>query len=1766
MQTGKEKTSNKKILTLATVLLVVLLQPAVATVTVTGTLSSNESASGSVYAGIVDMNANPIDWSNTVESSWVGNFTFPANFTSFQVEFFNVNVGYEYYLIVFVDQDSNGYPDANEIGAIHGPFYLSSNNFNVGDIPLFTGGASGGGGGTGGMIEGTVGSGESTYGTAIVGLFDIPDPSNWSDRIAERHLGSQSFPNYGIWFDFQEDFIFDSEYVVAAFIDENGDQQPDAMEAIGMASVTVTGGYGNTGDINMSYGGGGGGGPTYIEVTSPDYMSNWSAGTGEYIDWNSTSDGDYDVDIELYKGGSYYEEIEGGYQSSSFGGNFWWSIPGYLEDGNDYQIRVYHVDSGVGDYSDYFQISGGGGGGGGPSYIDVTSPNSMSNWSAGSGESIEWNSTSDGNYAVDIELWKEGSLYELIESGNPSESWGSSYWWTIPAYLEDGNDYEIRVLHVDSGVDGFSDNFQISGGGGGGAPTYIQVTSPVWGSVWDAGSEESISWSSDGSDYEVDIELWRDDNYYQWIVGQYPSSSSEDYQWYIPNNIPEGSNYQIRVYPLDYVGVEGFSDYFQITGGSGGGFVSGNIHSDESVSGELVYGLFSPDNDGEDWDPDWWNNQYVNFPTDEFYFFEESGISDGYGYEVWAYVDANSNYSPDPEELQGKSGAFEVLDGFATNIDLELNFGSGTGGYSVDLDGNTSVKTDFSAYDGGPGFTFELFFKPFYVPESGETFELFRREDWGILQYDGTQQKFIFGLYGIGQIEYSQSLVTDEWYHIAAEYDESKLRLYLNGNYSEYNSPGGFLPNTPSDDTFIGENLEGLIDIVRMSDTGIYNGNNFDPFSNDYSADADVHLLWHCDEGGGADLLDASGNGHTGYIYGNPAWNTDEPLGGGDYTEVNVVYPNGGETFTEGDQMTIMWDWIGGSVGLDIYLSQNSGGSFDYFIGSASATDESYNWTIPDGVDSPNCRISILYTDSPATYDASDNDFTILDSEGALGEFSTEHEHLYWAAEEGSEDTTVVLISNVGNGELKIDNITSSEPSYIYPAESGIFPIMVTPGDEEAVFMAIVPPAGPGTWNGTITFELDNATAETETIDYSVEVYGAGEVGITNSSIDNIELGFYDLIDQVSMTIDFSSLSSDEGELFVTLVDGALPANPDGDSPLAVGDRYWEILSNLEDGDFTADLCFDLNDLEGIDDFSTLKILKRTAYSDGTWEEINSSDIEYDEENSLICANDQSSFSEWIVGSDSTSGNFVVSPPTISGSIPSSVTEGEDITFVVQIVADGGLDRALLKYYVGGDAEKESTFNQVSGDNYEATIPGDDVTSSGLIGFIAARDSLMQETFTDTADILVEHYGIPLHSTSAETYRMISLPGNVYNGNLGYHFEEELGPYDPSVWRMFRWNGTAYSETNFDMFPGEAYWIITRDPAGLTSAEGSSMEMMTGSTVNLSPGWNMVANPYNFSLSVSDLQYNDGDIEPDLYRYTGSGYSTTNSFLPCYGVWIFANTSTSILFDPLGAGSAARSAAEELTWHGSVKATSGDLTDTENVFGAHIGASTGWDVLDRHEPPVIGDYVTLAFDNDDWANHPGRYSRDIRSDAEAGHIWPFTVITNQSGYVSLSVELPEALPAGWEVYLLDRAFDKVQNLSVESVYDFTAAGSETPREFELLVGPPEFTREALDDIELTPSDYRLAQNIPNPFNAVTTIQFSLPAESEVNLTVYDLVGRKVAEPLTSVPFESGSHFLIWDGKDSQDRPVSSGVYFYRLEAVKNGQTKFAKTRKLILLK
>lgn len=71
---------------------------------------------------------------------------------------------------------------------------------------------------------------------------------------------------------------------------------------------------------------------------------------------------------------------------------------------------------------------------------------------------------------------------------------------------------------------------------------------------------------------------------------------------------------------------------------------------------------------------------------------------------------------------------------------------------------------------------------------------------------------------------------------------------------------------------------------------------------------------------------------------------------------------------------------------------------------------------------------------------------------------------------------------------------------------------------------------------------------------------------------------------------------------------------------------------------------------------------------------------------------------------------------------------------------------------------------------------------------------------------------------------------------------------------------------------------------------------------------------------------------------------------------------------------------------------------------------------------------------------------------------------------------------------------------------------------------------------------------PNPFNPSVTLEFSLAVESEVVVSVYDLSGRLVRRLLRGESLREGSHRFAWNGRDVNDRGVSSGVYVYRIEA------------------
>jgi hypothetical protein len=108
--------------------------------------------------------------------------------------------------------------------------------------------------------------------------------------------------------------------------------------------------------------------------------------------------------------------------------------------------------------------------------------------------------------------------------------------------------------------------------------------------------------------------------------------------------------------------------------------------------------------------------------------------------------------------------------------------------------------------------------------------------------------------------------------------------------------------------------------------------------------------------------------------------------------------------------------------------------------------------------------------------------------------------------------------------------------------------------------------------------------------------------------------------------------------------------------------------------------------------------------------------------------------------------------------------------------------------------------------------------------------------------------------------------------------------------------------------------------------------------------------------------------------------------------------------------------------------------------------------------------------------------------------------------------------------------------------------------------PHEFfdTGEQTSDVEKLngfPSEFSLAQNYPNPFNPITTIEFAVPFNSDVNIILYDVLGKEVGEIL------NGNYNQGYYKVDFNAIGLTSGIYFYRLQA-----RGFISTKKITVLK
>jgi len=93
----------------------------------------------------------------------------------------------------------------------------------------------------------------------------------------------------------------------------------------------------------------------------------------------------------------------------------------------------------------------------------------------------------------------------------------------------------------------------------------------------------------------------------------------------------------------------------------------------------------------------------------------------------------------------------------------------------------------------------------------------------------------------------------------------------------------------------------------------------------------------------------------------------------------------------------------------------------------------------------------------------------------------------------------------------------------------------------------------------------------------------------------------------------------------------------------------------------------------------------------------------------------------------------------------------------------------------------------------------------------------------------------------------------------------------------------------------------------------------------------------------------------------------------------------------------------------------------------------------------------------------------------------------------------------------------------------------------------------------SPERFTLHQNYPNPFNPVTNLDYDLPEDAMVNITVFDMMG-KVVRTLVNDQQSAGYKTLQWNATSNSGQPISAGLYIYTIRA-----GEFSKTRKMILL-
>jgi hypothetical protein len=459
---------------------------------------------------------------------------------------------------------------------------------------------------------------------------------------------------------------------------------------------------------------------------------------------------------------------------------------------------------------------------------------------------------------------------------------------------------------------------------------------------------------------------------------------------------------------------------------------------------------------------------------------------------------------------------------------------------------------------------------------------------------------------------------------------------------------------------------------------------------------------------------------------------------------------------------------------------------------------------------------------------------------------------------------------------------------------------------------------------------------------------------------------------------------------------------------------------------------------------------------------------------------------------------------------------------------------------------------------YDWTVPDTTIIYEGILK-IKAMDYAGNETESESNYIFAV-VGDSLTTSVTAGWTLWGAPINPSNDSMSVNLDDDFSDY----WDTFDYVDNGYTYDGI-LLEGEGYWLGAAQSATI---DVKGTPIVSDFTMSLSQGWELISNPLVLDVSVDSLTFTkDATTKThaeavtagwvnSIYGYSGTGYSVATTFSPWNGYWMAVlETGVDMTFPIHRHDGSSNTRTREESWMIAFNAEVEGANDEMMMVGYAETATDGFDAehdaVNPPHPPGPA-YISLFTAHPEWDYLLGdQFTKDIRAEvpADGYQEWILSLESSESeAQISWTFEdVPDEYDIGYSindgVYFEDMRTISTTTLSINT-------------EIIVRVG-----MQVLGiDAEPIPEVFALHQNYPNPFNPTTQIRYDLSDDANVNITIYDIMGRSIRS-LVNNNQTAGYRSIRWDGKNNLGEGVSAGMYIYMIQA-----GEFRQTKKMVLLK